>query len=314
MIMVSIPHTYDYGTTYQQSLRINWHIDDIIGAEKILDFEQTFLPEIWVDADALTFLSKKDKLTVNHIRSHSYLYLFGFVEEYILPFVVDHARSRIHKANHDEIRALLHFAEEESKHIQLFERFTEEFRAGFGSPCDVIGPPEEVARVILSKSPLGVALSILHLEWMTQLHYVASVRDHVAIDPQFSSLLRHHWVEEAQHAKLDTLMVGSIVETVSEQDIHTAIDDYLDIGGIFDEGFTQQVEKDLAAFTRATGRPLSDQDAEHYRAVQLQSYRKTFLTSGMRHRKFQSTLAAISPEGVKKVNDVAQYLVPVEAS
>jgi hypothetical protein len=294
MIMGHIPYRYDYGTTHQQALRVNWKIDDIIGGEKTLDFEQMFLPETWVDAAALPFLSEAEKRTVNHIRSHSYLYLFGFVEEYILPFVVGHVQSRIHKARQDEIQALLHFAEEEAKHIELFQRFAEDFHVGFGTSCDVIGPPEAVANVILSKSPLGVALSILHLEWMTQLHYVASVQNNVRIDPQFSSLLRHHWVEEAQHAKLDTLMVASIAETLSEQEIHAGIDDYLDIGGIFDEGFIQQVEKDLAAFTRATRRSLSTQDAEQYRAVQLQSYRKTFLAAGMRHAKFQSTLACSS--------------------
>lgn len=308
--MIQIPHSYDYGTAYQQSLRVNWDIDDIIGGEKTLDFNQDFLPEIWVDADALPFLTASEKRALNHIRSHSYLYLFGFVEEYILPFVVGHVQSRIHHARQDELRALLHFAEEESKHIELFERFTEEFRTGFGSPCDVIGPAEAVANVILSKSPLGVALSILHLEWMTQLHYVASVRENVTIDPQFSSLLRHHWVEEAQHAKLDTLMVDSIVQTLSAHDIHAGIDDYLDIGGIFDEGFAQQVEKDLSAFTRATGRSLAEAEAEQYRAVQLQSYRKTFLTAGMRHRKFQNVLTVISSEGAQKVNEVAQALVP----
>ena len=194
--MVQIPHRYDYRATHQQALRVNWKIDDIIGGEKTLDFNQAFLPDAWVDAAALPFLSETDRQTLNHIRSHSYLYLFGFVEEYILPFVVGHVQSRIHKAQQDEIQALLHFAEEEAKHIELFQRFAEDFRAGFGTSCDVIGPPEAVANLILSKSPLGVALSILHLEWMTQLHYVASVRDNVSIDPQFSSLLRHHIANE----------------------------------------------------------------------------------------------------------------------
>ena len=312
--MICIPHHYDYSTTHQQSLRVNWKIDDIIGGGKTLDFERPFLPETWVDAEALPFMSDTEQRVVNHIRSHSYLYLFGFVEEYILPFVVGHAQSRVHKAKLDEMQAILHFAEEEAKHIELFQRFTEDFHTGFTTTCDVIGPPEAAAKVILGKSPLGVALSILHLEWMTQLHYVASVRDNAGIDPQFSSLLRHHWVEEAQHAKLDTLMVESIAQTLNEDEIHTGIDDYLDIGGIFDEGFAQQVEKDLAAFTRATGRTLEPHDAEMYRASQLQSYRKTFLTAGMRHGKFQDALAALSPEGLKKVNEVADCLVPAKAA
>jgi hypothetical protein len=307
--MMQLQHHYDYRTAYQQALRVNWQVEDIIGGEKTLDFRKPLLPDVWVDADALEFLSEKEKLAVNHIRSHSYLYLFGFVEEYIVPFVVRHVDTRIHRAAPEELRALLHFAEEEVKHIELFRRFCDEFRAGFSSTCEVIGSPEAFAAQLLSKSPLGGALAILHIEWMTLLHYVSSVRDTVDIDSQFSSLLRHHWLEEAQHAKLDTLMVEAIAQRLSQREIEEGIDDYLAIGGMLDAGLAQQVEMDLASFARATGRTLSDREAEHYRAVQQRSYRKTFLTSGMRHSRFRSILAAISPEGAKKVAEVANVLV-----
>src|SRR5919109_2329983 len=309
---MKIQHSYDYGSTYRQSLQVNWQVNDIIGGEKTLNFSKPFLPEVWVEADVLDFLSEKEKLAVNHIRSHSYLYLFGFVEEYIVPFVVRHIERRIHRAAAEELRALLHFAEEEVKHIELFRRFGEEFRAGFNSTCEVIGSPEALAAAIFSKSPLGGALSILHIEWMTLLHYVSSVRDNVDIDPQFSSLLRHHWLEEAQHAKLDTLMVEAIAQQLSEREIEEGIDDYLAIGGMLDAGLSQQVEMDCASFTRATGRTLSDREAERYQAVQQRSYRQTFLTSGMRYGRFQDSLAAISPEGAKKVAGVAKILVPDE--
>jgi hypothetical protein len=307
---MKIQHHYDYSSTYRQSLQVNWQVDDIIGGEKTLDFRKPMLPEVWVDAGALDFLSDNDKLTVNHIRSHSYLYLFGFVEEFIAPFVIDHVQGRLHKAAPEELRALLHFAEEEFKHMQLFQRFCQEFRGGFGSTCDVIGSPEKVAAAILSKSPLGAGLAILHLEWMTLLHYVSSVRDSVAIDPQFASLLRHHWLEEAQHAKLDTMIVEALAQPLSKREIQEGIEDYLAIGSILDEGLTAQMEMDLASFTRATGRTFSEDEVKRYQEVQQRSYRKTFMTSGMRHSKFQSILAAISPEGAQKVLEVADMLVP----
>jgi hypothetical protein len=312
--MVQISHPYDYASAYRQALQVNWQIDDIIGGEKRLDFRIPFLPDAWVGAAALDFLSAAEQLAVNHIRSHSYLVLFGLVEEYIVPFVVEHVRSRLHHAAQAELQALLHFAEEESKHIELFQRFGSEFRAGFGSPCEVIGPPAAVAEQILSKSPLGVALSILHIEWITQLHYVASVKDNHDLDAQFCSLLRHHWLEEAQHTKLDTLMVAALAQQLSTSEIAAGIDDYLDIGGLLDEGFHQQVELDLTAFTRATGRQLPVYEAERYRAGQLQSYRTTFLTSGMRHPRFQSTLTALSPDGANRVMEVAEALVPTRSN
>jgi hypothetical protein len=312
--VVQISHPYDYTSAYRQALQVNWQLDDIIGGEKRLDFRRAFLPDAWVDTAALDFLTAAEQLTVNHIRSHSYLALFGLVEEYIVPFVVGHVQTRLPYAAQAELRALLHFAEEESKHIELFQRFGTEFRAGFGAPCEVIGPPAAVAAQILSKSPLGVALSILHIEWMTQLHYVASVKDNHALDAQFCSLLRHHWLEEAQHAKLDTLIVAALVQQLSVSEIAAGVDDYLAIGGLFDAGFHQQVELDLMAFRRATGRQLSADEAERYRAGQLQSYRTTFLTSGMRHAKFQRTLAALSPDGVQRVMEVAEALVPTRAN
>jgi len=78
---------------------------------------------------------------------------------------------------------------------------------------------------------------------------------------------------------------------------------------MFDAAFGQQVELDLAALTRATGRQLSASEAERYRTVQQQSYRKTFLTSGMRHRPFVGALTELSPNGARKVAEVASVLV-----
>ena len=102
-----------------------------------------------------------------------------------------------------------------------------------------------------------MALVILHIEWMTQRHYLDSVADNHKLDPQFKSLLRHHWMEESQHAKLDTLMVQAISEACSEQERANAIDGYLEIGGMLDAGMMQQVKFDFESLKRATGRAFT---------------------------------------------------------
>ena len=307
--MIKLRHTYDFGSAYSTSLAVNWNIEDIIGGDKTLDFRKPFLPDVWVEAGALGFLSQSEKLTLNHIRSHAYLYIFGFVEEFIVPFVVDEARARIHHTEQEEIRAVLHFAEEESKHIDLFKRFREEFHRGFTHECDVIGQPETVATQILRKSPLGVVLAILHIEWATQRHYVESVRGNHDLDPQFCSLLKHHWMEEAQHTKLDMLMMEAMVQNLNIEDIQKGIGDYIDIGGMLDAGFAQQVELDLQSLSKAIGRRLSDGEEQAYQTEQLQSYRKTFLIAGLTHPKFQDMLVDLSAEGAVKVNEWACSLV-----
>src|SRR5262249_17394762 len=160
---------------------------------------------------------------LNQIRGHDYLYVFGLVEEFILPFVLDHTRATL-QMNDARVRGFLNFASEEAKHIDLFKRFRKDFLDSFGSECEVIGPPEAVAQAVLAKHPLAIALVILQIEWMTQRHYLDSVARNQDLCPQFKSLLKHHWMEEAQHAKLDTLMVQAISEASSPAEREKAVD------------------------------------------------------------------------------------------
>src|SRR5207302_422998 len=121
-------------------------------------------------------------------------------EEFILPFALDHARSSVH-GDLTRTRALATFADEEAKHMDMFHRFAKQFRAGFPVECGVIGPAKDIAGAVLGHGALGVALVTLHLEWMTQQHYLDAVKDAGEIDPLFKTMLRHHWMEESQHAK-----------------------------------------------------------------------------------------------------------------
>lgn len=295
---------YDYRETIVASRRVNWSIEDIIGGDKKLDFSKPFMPESLARIEKLAFLNSDEKRVLNQIRGHAYLSIFGLVEEFILPFVLDHIRPSLDKDDY-RVRAFLQFASEEAKHIQLFKRFCEEFQEGFGSKCNVIGPPSEVAKAILSHQPLAIALVILHIEWMTQRHYIDSVRDDNGMDPQFKSLLKNHWLEESQHAKLDTLMVEALAANMSSKEIETAVDEYLEIGGFLDTGIRQQTLFDLEAFEAATGRVLTDEQRVEFIAVQHQANRWTYLGTGMTHPKFLDTLEALSPEQRKRIEEVA---------
>lgn len=285
-----------YRETLGASLKVNWRIEDLVGTENRLDFDRPFLPEKLARVRGLAFLSPREQIVLNQIRGHGYLAMFGLVENVILPFVMDHARSHVHGEDW-QMRALLNFAGEEAKHIHLFNRFEAEFRAGFGSECRMIGPAEDIAREVLAHHPLSVGLLILAVEWMTQAHYLDSVRDDQDIDPRFRELLRKHWVEEAQHARLDTLVVEEIAAGCTPAEIDAAVDGLLEIGGFLDAGLKQQVEFDLEALALATGRTLSEADAATFRQVQHQAQRYTYIGSGLTHRAFLSTLEKLTPAG-----------------
>jgi len=230
--------------------------------------------------------------------------MFGLVEEFILPYVVDHARLQLSGDDY-RVRALLQFAGEEAKHIHLFKRFRQEFEAGFGSKCDFIGPAEDVKKFVLSHSPLGVGLAILHIEWMTLRHYIEGVKDNQDLDPQFKSLLKHHWLEESQHTKLDTLIVDALAEAAIEDEIEHAFQEYADIGGFLDNGIKQQTEFDVESFVQATGKKLSKSEREAMTAAVLKGMRWTYLGTGMTHPNFLATVEEISPAGKKQIDAMA---------
>jgi hypothetical protein len=298
---------YTYQGTLAAAERVNWRVEDVIGGDKRLDFSRAFLPESLARTGDIPYLSAAEKTTLNQIRGHGYLCTFGLVEEFILPFVLDHARLQLH-ADDYRVRALLQFATEEAKHIHLFKTFRREFEEGFGKPCAVIGPPSEVARTVLSHHPLAVALAILHIEWMTQAHYVDSVKDDGGMDPQFKSLLKHHWMEEAQHARLDTLMVEALASACSSEEVDRAIEEYFEIGAFLDAGMKQQAALDLDSLTAATGRVLAADEQADLATRQHQALRWTFLGSGMSHASFLATLGALRPAARERVEQMAKVL------
>jgi hypothetical protein len=164
----------NFADVLEISARAAWHIHDVLPEGASLSFDRDFLPEALARTGGRVSLTPGERRVLNQIRGHEYLSLFGLVEEFILPFVLDHARPQLNGDDY-RVRALLQFAGEEAKHIHLFKLFHRCFTDHFGTDCAVIGPPETVAAHVLKHDPLAVALLILHIEWMTQRHYLDSV-------------------------------------------------------------------------------------------------------------------------------------------
>ncbi|PSB08628.1 hypothetical protein C7B61_20760 [filamentous cyanobacterium CCP1] len=306
-MVATTSHSYSYRTTLEASYRVNWRVEDLIGNGKQLDFSRPFLPESLARVQGINCLNEREKLLLNQIRGYTYLHLFEVTEAFILPSVVDHVRQTgMH--NMDATQAFLCFAEEESKHTRLFRRFADEFRAGFGTPCEVIGPVQEIADAVLSHSPLGVALVTLQAEWMTQRHYLESVKDNLVIDSLFSSMLKHHWLEEAQHAKLDTLMVEHLASEQDAEGIQQGIDDYFAIGAMIEEGLMAQVQLDIESLERAAERSFNVAERQEIQFAQEGAYRWAFLGSGMSHPHFIRSLGELSQDAVDRLSEMAKSL------
>jgi hypothetical protein len=301
--------TYDYASCIRNSEKVAWRLDDVLPSETRLDFTRPFLPEALARPSKALELGAKERLLLNQITGNAYLNIFAFVEEYILATMVHHAQAELTtRRDTDAVRALVRFADEEAKHQQLFQRFRVAFERDFGTRCPVLDSAAQVAGVILSKTPIAVMLITLHLELMTQQHYTDCVRDDSSVDPLFCKLLKFHWLEEAQHARIDLLELDKLVTDATREIRDRGFDDYLTIVGDFDGLLAQQAKLDLLSMQNALGRKLDEVAAATLVRSQHESYRYTFLVSGMKNATFLETVGRISSSGSQRVLDKAATL------
>lgn len=207
---------------------------------------------------------------------------------FILPFAMMAAGRALHGSS-EELFALMQFGEEEAKHIVLFERFGHAFELGFGSVCSVVGPATDLAGVVLAEDPLAVALLVLHIEWMTQEHYLRAARSTEVLDDSFKNLLRCHWIEEAQHARLDALVIEQMVRSADEARRERAVEVYVGVLERLADALRVQVELDREAFERAGG-SIPPALATRWQAQQTGAYREAFLRTGLVHPKLRQVL------------------------
>jgi hypothetical protein len=244
---------------------------------------------------------------LNQIRANSYCHIFAFVEEYIVPMVVDRARADVYG---DETRLwpLLRFAEEEVKHQQMLYRACQQFEAGFRVKCDLVPGREAVAGAVLSTSPLTALLLTSMIEWFTQLHYVEHVRDRDELDELFRDLLRFHWIDESRHARIDSLLIDEVATELTAEQRDEAVSELLQLGGAIDDLLASQLEMDIDTLERGAERTFTESERELIRVHQQRAYRWTFLVSGLEHPNFVRIVGQLSATGPEKLGQAATAL------
>ena len=95
------------------SERVNWSVEDLNRRQ-----QTSRLQAASAKIAAARRIESLEFLKPLALDGHDYLYIFGLVEEFILPFVLDHARPILH-GNDARVRAFLNFRRE-AKHIDLF--------------------------------------------------------------------------------------------------------------------------------------------------------------------------------------------------
>jgi P-aminobenzoate N-oxygenase AurF len=306
MQFTMLTHEYSYEACLRGSVTKPWTVDDCFQGRDF-DFSKPFLPDRIAGVNAIGCLTAHEKRMLNQIRGNSYCHIFAFVEEYIVPLVMDRALSDVY-GDETRLRSLVRFADEELKHQEMLRRAVEQFGAGFAVSCGLVPGREEVARVVLDTSPLTALLLTSMIEWFTQLHYTEHVQEDAELDELFRDILRFHWIDESRHARMDSLLIDEVAGDLTADQREQAVDQLLELGGAVDGLLGNQIELDIDALRRASGHSFTDVDEDEIRAHQRRAYRWTFLVSGLRHPNFVRIVDQVTTKGAGKIAAAAQAL------
>ena len=174
--------------------------------------------------------------------------------------------------------------------------------------CELIPGRGRMAEVVRSKSKLAVMVLTAIIEWFTQLHYVEHVQDSSDLDGLMRDLLRFHWMEEAQHAKMDTLLIGEVAQDMTLEEREAAIDEVLELGGAIDGLLAQQIGMNIAALEKAADRTFTDAEKEEITTNTQRACRWTFLVSGLQHPNIVRAVSELTESGSGKIEGVAAAL------
>jgi hypothetical protein len=289
---VQTTETDRFARCIEISKRVRWDIERDVIKGRRFDITQKFLPDGLSLVEELEFLSEAEKLFLSQIQGRTYANIFGLVERFINAKVLEVSRD-YWLGDQVALEALIRFSDEELKHQELFRRV--ERLAGADMPAGyAFAPdPDEVARIVLSKSTWSVLALTLDIELFTQLHYRESIESADNLSDLWKDVFLFHWKEECQHAVVDELELIRCDEQLTEVERDGAVSDLIDLVVAVDGILQMQAKVDADYFAGNCGRKLSDEEMAASHAGILKAYRWQYILSGVQHPHFAEVLFSL---------------------
>ena len=225
--------TARYARCLKASKKEPWEIDRDVLRGRAFDFGHKFLPDGLSKVDELAFLTEAERRSLSQVQGRTYAYLFGLVERFIGAKVLDQSREH-YFGDQVALEALVRFGDEEIKHQELFRRVEELISHGMPGGYSTVADPNEVARVVLSKSTWAVLALTCHIELFVQSHYEQSIDRDTSLSPLFKDIFRFHWRDECQHVILDELEWRRVDARLTPEERDAAVSDLIDLVGAVD--------------------------------------------------------------------------------
>jgi len=288
-------NTERYARTIEASKRIRWDIDRDVIRGRNFDFARKFLPDGISKLDRLGFLGADDRRLLGQIQGRTYANMFGLVERYIGAKILEVSRDHWF-GDQVALEALVRFTDEELKHQELFRRIEALVAEGMPAGYRFAPQPNEVARLVLSKSTWSVLALTCHIELFTLAHYRESIDSDGGLSELFKDVFLFHWKEESQHAILDELEWQRENARLTAAQRDAAVDDLIALVGAVDGMLQAQAKDDADYFLKVARGPYSAAQAQSIRDGVLYAYRWQYIVSGVQEPRFQKILGGMITE------------------
>ena len=304
--------SYSYAECLKNSYRINWKIGDVVGGRHF-DTSRPWLPFRLSGAAHIACLTPAEKIKLSQVEMGAYAHLFGFVEEFIAPKMLMLARD-FEIDRREAFDALANFAAEEVKHMSLFREVRASVDGTLGFPLALLPGAPDVARAVLSKNTGAVLLLTSAIEWLTQQHYLCCFESDDSLDPFTKHIFKSHWLEEAQHARMDHLETLRAFRAMSAAERDRAIDDLIELLSAMDGLLQTQAQLDVDNLQACLWRRLGQAEQQQIRIGVLAAKRYTFIESGVTHPSFRDLLGLVAtPAQQQRLRDAVGGLVMAAA-
>jgi hypothetical protein len=296
-----------YADCLRQGDRLGWEVSDVMGGRHF-DAARPWLPTRLSAADRIGSLSPAEKVKLTHVEMGAYAHLFGCVEEFIAPTMAMLARD-LELDRRAASAALGSFAAEEMKHLTLFREVRASVERTVGFPLTLLPGVQDVARSVMRRHTAAVLLLTAAMEWLTHLHHVCCLQADDALDPFTHHILRSHWLEEAEHARIDHLETLRAFRGLTAMEKDRAVDDFIALIGVMDGLLQTQAGLDVENLQRCLWRRLPADEQRDIRGAVLAAKRYAFIESGVTHPGFVDLLSMVTTPAQRRRLQAA--LVPV---
>ncbi|MGH8195853.1 MAG: hypothetical protein ACREQ8_15865 [Woeseiaceae bacterium] len=285
-------NTERYARCIDISKRVRWDIDKDVIRNRTLDVGQKFLPDGLSLVHELDFLTGSEELFLSQVQGRTYANLFGLVERYINAKILEISKEHWF-GDQTALEGLVRFSDEELKHQELFRRIEQLAAKDMAAGYTVIADPNEVAKMVLSKSTWAVLALTCHIEIFTLVHYKKSIEPQTDLSPLWKDVFLHHWREESQHAIMDELEWHREDAKLSLEERDQGVTDLIDLVVAVDGILQGQADADASYFINTCKRAFSDEQQQAIYDKVLQAYRWQYIVSGIQDGRFLGVLTGM---------------------